>query len=459
MFNTLKISVLLGASLILAACGGTMPTLGGSKGNDSVISGSAAGGSQVDKNDNLERCESTLGTLSVFEDQKDTWWAEYRKRYPRLGSTVPLIRLMVQQSNCFVIVERGRSMDAMMRERELMQSGQLRQGSNFGGGQMVAADYTLTPAVLFAEQGTGGIGAAIGGSLLGGVGKFVGGGVKKNESETNMTLIENRSGVQVASSVGSAKNYDFSLFGGLFGGRGAAGAGAFSKTPEGKVVSAAFADSYNQMVRALKQYKAQTVEGGLGKGGKLGIGGEDDKMPEATPLPQKPQAQVQPSQPALQTVVEQPAVAVVKQETTTVVRKRSRYISLDEIDEDAMSDYYEALKRSVEHLGNFSAMTKEQVQEIESQNTGGFGFAAAINMIWGGPTVTRLETSMVELQSWPPSAREEAWDVYGKRVESYNKLFLRNRDMILKNQAFNQSTLDRIAAVELLTEENFLIDE
>jgi len=455
MFNPLKIGALISASLLLAACGGTMPTLGGSKGNGSVISGSAAGGSQVDKNSNLERCDSTLGTLSVFEDTKDTWWSEYRSRYPRLGSTVPLIRLMVQQSNCFVIVERGRSMNAMMKERELMQSGELRDGSNFGAGQMVAADYTLSPAVLFAEKGTGGIGGAIGGALFGGIGKIVGGGASKNESETNMLLIENRSGVQVASAVGSAKNYDFSLFGGFFGGGAAAGVGAFSKTPEGKVVSAAFADSFNQMVRSLKQYKAQTVKGGLGKGGTLSIGGEDDKMPEAKPASPPPQTQ---------TVVEQPVqeVAVVEQKsTTTVVSNSNNYISLDEIDENAMREYYSSLKGSVEGLGNFSTMTKEQADAWREEMKGKGGLLGAtigLNFLWGGPMVNRLETSMIELESWPPSARKKAWSVYGKRIERYNALFERHRGNILKNKAFDQGTLDTIEYVELLTADSFLID-
>jgi hypothetical protein len=44
------------------------------------------------------------------------------------------------------------------------------------------------------------------------------------------------------------------------------------KPPEGKTIAAAFADLYNNMVRALRNYKAQNVEGGLGEGGKLKIG-------------------------------------------------------------------------------------------------------------------------------------------------------------------------------------------
>ena len=100
----------------------------------------------------------------------------------------------------------------------------------------------------------------------------MGGGLKSNEAATTLLLIDNRSGVQISSSVGSAKNFDFSLFGRSWG-RGAwSNLGGFTDTPEGKVITAAFTDSYNQMVKALRNYKAQNVEGGLGKGGKLKVG-------------------------------------------------------------------------------------------------------------------------------------------------------------------------------------------
>ena len=50
-------------------------------------------------------------------------------------------------------------------------------------------------------------------------------------------------------------------------------AAVISSTPQGKVIVTAFADSYNQMVKALRNYKAQTVRGGLGAGGTLGVSG------------------------------------------------------------------------------------------------------------------------------------------------------------------------------------------
>lgn len=252
---------------ILTACGGTMPSLGGSKGN--TVTGGAGGANSEGTNSELESCDSTLGTLSVFEDRSLPWYATYNVRYPQLGSTIPVIRVMIQQSNCFVLVERGAVMDAVNTERDLMNSGELREGSNFGKGQLVAADYTMSPSVQFSEKGTGGAGGLIGG-LMGNVAGVIAGGLSANEAATTMLLIDNRSGVQISSSTGNAKNFDFKLFGGIFSG-GLLGAGAYSDTPEGKVITAAFADSYNNMVKALRNYKAQDVEGGLGKGGTLQV--------------------------------------------------------------------------------------------------------------------------------------------------------------------------------------------
>ena len=39
-----------------------------------------------------------------------------------------------------------------------------------GGGQMVAADFVLTPSVVFSEDNAGGVGGAVGGSWVGGAG-------------------------------------------------------------------------------------------------------------------------------------------------------------------------------------------------------------------------------------------------------------------------------------------------
>ena len=72
-------------------------------------------------NAKLEHCDQSLGTLAVVEDQTAPW--DYRStREYKLTFTVPLIRLLVQQSNCFVVVERGRAIARCKRKRALNQA-------------------------------------------------------------------------------------------------------------------------------------------------------------------------------------------------------------------------------------------------------------------------------------------------------------------------------------------------
>ena len=217
----------------------------------SAVQGSAGPGGSVDAASDLERCDKPMGTLAVVEPQSHVVMA--LSRY-KLGSPTGLIRLMVQQSNCFLVVERGAGMQNLMQERALADSGQLRQNSNMGGGQMVTADFVLTPAVVFSENNAGGVGGGIG-SLFGTGGRVVGalvGGLQFKEAQTSMLLADARSSLQVAAAEGSAKKADFRL-GGLLAGAGTAGAlGGYANTNEGKVVAASFADNYNGIVRAVR---------------------------------------------------------------------------------------------------------------------------------------------------------------------------------------------------------------
>lgn len=255
----------LAVLLAVGGCNATTPTLGG---GSNTATGAAAGGTSAGANPQLEHCDTTLGTMAVDEDRDAPWYYRLTTEY-KLDSTVPVLRTLIQQSNCFVVVERGAALNNMMMERDLAASGEMRQGSKMGKGQMVAADYTMSPTINFSEKGTGAVGGLLGGAL-GGVAGVVAGGLKANEASTTLLLIDNRSGVQVSASQGSAKNYDIAGFGGGFFG-GVAGLGGYTNTPEGKIIVTAFMDSYNNMVRALRNYKAQSVEGGLGTGGALKV--------------------------------------------------------------------------------------------------------------------------------------------------------------------------------------------
>lgn len=238
--------------------------------------GNASAQSQAAGSNQLEKCTETLGTLAVVEDRNASWYRTMQQY--QIQSTVPLLRMLIQESNCFVVVERGQAMNVMMQERRLEQSGEMRQGSDFGKGQMVAADYAMNPSITFSSRDSGGIGAAVGGltSKLGSWGSAVGavaGGLKFREASTMLTLIDNRSGVQLAAAEGNSSKTDFGAWGSVFGGGAGGTMGGYTKTPEGKVIAASFADAYNNLVKAAKNYKAQEVKGGLGTGGRLGVSG------------------------------------------------------------------------------------------------------------------------------------------------------------------------------------------
>ena len=249
----------------------------GSPDAKTVATGGAAGSASNNASGALERCAAPLGTVSLVENQSAGWYTILRNEY-RLPPTSNLLRLLIQQSNCFIVVERGAAgMNAMNRERAMMDSGEMRGGSNFGKGQMVASDYGLSPEIVFSNNNAGGMSGALGGLIGGGTGRMlgaIGGNMNTKEASAMLTLVDNRSGVQVSASEGSASKTDFGAFGGLFGGSGAGGASGYSNTAQGKVLTAAFMDAYNQMVISLRSYRAQSVQGqGLGGGGKLGVDG------------------------------------------------------------------------------------------------------------------------------------------------------------------------------------------
>jgi len=258
-------------------------------GSSNLVSGSAGGGTSVNANKSLERCAIPLGTLAVSDGSSSVTTVD------------PLIRLAVQQSNCFVLSSIGNMATEAQLDRILdkqRNSGEVRAGSKQHKGQQVAADYFLEPQVIVNNEATSGQSGNIAGSLvglglgaagLGGVGSLAsaavgtlaaGGVTETRTTDVALTLTDIRSRVQIAIAQGSATATNLSASGsgafggwsGLFGGAAGASIGTFSRTPEGISTAAAFFDAYNGMVLSLRNYKAQEVKGGLGRGGALGVG-------------------------------------------------------------------------------------------------------------------------------------------------------------------------------------------
>lgn len=238
-----------------------------------AVSGAAGGGTSAGANPSLERCDQTLGTLAVDDGSGAPWYADFNSR-TKVTTIEPLLRLAVQQSNCFVITsignERTESRLSAITDKQ-RNSGEFRAGSNQQKGQRVAADYYMEPAIIVDNSTigrvAGGIAGLIGGSALAGLA----GGATSKESVVTLSLFDIRSSVQISAAEGSSSSKNYNGVVGLFGGGAAAGIGGFSRTPEGKATVAAFLDAYNGMVVSLKNYQAQEVEGGLGTGGTLKV--------------------------------------------------------------------------------------------------------------------------------------------------------------------------------------------
>jgi curli production assembly/transport component CsgG len=206
---------------------------------------------RAQEKDELHKCDKPIGLMAVHEPQQ-----EYMRVFARysLGSPAALLRMMAQQSKCFVVVERGVAMQNMQQERELARAGEMQQDANMGAGQMKAADFIMTAAVQVVDNNAGGAGGVVGGVLgrRAPVVGALGGGVKFKEAQTSLLIADARTTVQVAAAEGKARKTNFNLGAIGWGGGALAGAGGYSNTAEGKVIAASYFDNFNAIVDQMK---------------------------------------------------------------------------------------------------------------------------------------------------------------------------------------------------------------
>lgn len=251
---------MLATSLALTGCVSNQPKLGGGA---SRVTGSAGADGTHKADSQLVKCSRPIGTAALIEPGAGgVPIGGYPGVYPLglagyasagLTSPIPLVRLIMAQSGCFRVVDRGAASAALQRERAIAASGQLQKNSNMGGGQMVAADYIITPAITRGNgRASGGL-AGLGGVVPGWVGIGLGGlSINKLEAQVMLSVTNVRSGVQEAIAEGSANKTDLG-FGGLgWAGWVAGGGGAYQNTDLGKVVAAAFIDAHNNLVEQLR---------------------------------------------------------------------------------------------------------------------------------------------------------------------------------------------------------------
>lgn len=197
----------------------------------------------------IPTCNKKYGTLAIVEPEVN-WWRPYN-----LGSPETVIKVYVNKSGCFTLVDRGKGMDAAKAERELASSGELRAQSNIGKGQVKAADYVLIPDLMSSNRNAGGnkAGALLGGLIPGVAGAVLGGiSLKKKTADVVLTVTDVRSSEQVAMIEGHATKTDLGWAGGggLFGAGvlAAGGASGYSDTEIGQVIAIAYLNAYNDLI-------------------------------------------------------------------------------------------------------------------------------------------------------------------------------------------------------------------
>lgn len=226
--------------LLLSACRQTELGEGGSK-----VSGSAGPAGAVGAAPELLTCPEPIATIALAESPHGY---TVLSQYQLPPTPLPLIRVMMQQSNCFRVVDRASGLRGTIREQELKDQGILKAETVVRKGEGIGARYTLTPSLTFSEQNAGGGIAGILGQIpvlrdWAGIAS----NVKFKEAQVVLLLTDNETTEQLAAATGAARATDLGV-GGLVLGKVVGGAAGWGITNEGKVIAAAFLDAHNRLV-------------------------------------------------------------------------------------------------------------------------------------------------------------------------------------------------------------------
>ena len=93
----------------------------------------------------IPHCTKMLGTVAIVEPDNQ-WWRELN-----LGSPEAILKVFVQQSGCFRMVNRGRSMQSRAMERALADQGELQEGSTWEA-LMMASSFGVSNLVALIDN-------------------------------------------------------------------------------------------------------------------------------------------------------------------------------------------------------------------------------------------------------------------------------------------------------------------
>lgn len=247
--------IALTVAVALGGCGkqGTQLGEGGS-----VVTGSAGPAGNDKAAPQLATCEQPVAVVALEENPRG-YVGIGRGGLPE--SPLPLVRVLMQQSGCFRIVDRQAGLGATQREQELKEAGVLdKQDTTVRKGRGIVAQYSIVPSLTFSEQDAG---RQIGGILaqIPVLDKVAGAAeqVKIKEAQVVLLLTDIETTEQLSAATGAARTTDLGLGGLVLGKVGGAGGLGWSNTNEGKVIAAAFLDAHNRLVTQLRQLQAKPL--------------------------------------------------------------------------------------------------------------------------------------------------------------------------------------------------------
>ena len=255
--STARAAIAIAAALALTACGEKKTELGE---GGSEISGSAGPAGAQNAHASLERCDAPIATVALLENPRGYVMPSAANLPP---TPVPLVRLLMQQSGCFRVVDRAGGLQGTIREGELQDAGVLRPNGTVEKRKGYEAQYTMVPNLTFSEQDAGrglaGIIAMI--PMLRDIAGLAGVAeqVKLKEAQTALFLTDNETTEQVAAATGSARATDLGVGGVVLGKLGGGVGAGWSNTNEGKVIAAAFLHAHNQLVQQVRLLQAKDL--------------------------------------------------------------------------------------------------------------------------------------------------------------------------------------------------------
>lgn len=214
-------------------------------------------------------CPESAGSLRIVEpDDGMGAWASYG-----LPAPTRMLRVLVNDSRCFAVLDRGVGFAAAQAERALAQAGHLQDDQNIGAGQMLGADFVLIPDIVSQNPNAGGsnvgVQAASGqkrglmAGMLNVATLGISGRMSSNRqtAQVVLTLVDVRTSEQLVSVTGEAKITDraWSAMVNASNVQGNAGVrlGSWENTEIGKVIQEAYEEAFEQMVADIQKPRSR----------------------------------------------------------------------------------------------------------------------------------------------------------------------------------------------------------